>query len=289
MRRQKIWVNKKFVDIDNAKISVFDRGFLYGDGLFETMRSYAGMVFKLDEHLERLFASLKIMKIKPPYTKRYLKGVIYKSLVINDLKSAYIRLTITRGEGRFGLDYNDIFIPNVVITTKEFGAYPDWMYIRGISAKVVEIRQNEHSPVSGMKSLNFLNYILGRLDAKRNGCEEAILKNIKGAIAEGAASNVFLVKRGTIMTPSLASGIIPGVTRDTVIGIANKLKLNIKEKLVSYRELLSADEIFLTNSLIEVLPVTRVDSKKIGDGRPGEITKLLHISYQKEVIKETLR
>lgn len=288
MRNMKVCINGKFINIDDAKISVFDRGFLYGDGIFETMRSYAGKVFKIGEHLERLFASLKIMKIKSPYTKKYFADCIYRSLKINKLKGAYIRLTITRGEGRFGLSFNDNFRPNVVIVTKEFGEYPEAVYRRGISAKVVKMRQNEYSPVSKIKSLNFLNYILARLDAKLEGCDEAILANTKGSIAEGATSNIFLVKGDNLITPSEDAGILSGITRAVIIGIAKRLRFKVKEKPISYRELLGADEVFLTNSLVEVLPVTNINAKKIGQGSVGDITKLLRISYQKQVIKETL-
>ena len=288
MKPQKVWINGKFFDSDNAKVSVFDRGFLYGDGVFETMRSYAGVVFKLDEHLDRLYKSLSVVKIKLPYRKRQLKDAIYRSLQVNALKSAYIRLTVTRGEGRFSIDYKDDFKPNVVIVAKEFGEYPEDMYARGISAKVSKIRHNEYSPVSKIKSLNFLNYILARLDAKAQGFDEAILANTKGHITEGATTNIFLVKDEALMTPPPESGIIPGVTREVILKIARKLRLKIREREVSYKDLLNSDEVFLTNSLVEVLPVTRIDSKKIARAKPGDTTRLIHISYQKEVIRRTL-
>ncbi len=289
MKNPKVWINGKFFDIDKAKISVFDRGFLYGDGVFETMRCYAGIVFKLDEHLARLFNSLKIMRISYPYSKRYLKKAIYKCLETNRLKSAYIRLAITRGEGRFGISYKDEFIPNAVIVIKDFEDYPDWMYSRGIRTGIVGIRQNEYSPLPKVKSLNFLTYILARFEAKERGADDAILTNTRGYIAEGATSNIFLIKRDILVTPSLDNGILPGITREVIIGIAKRLKFRVRERKISYRELAQASEVFFTNSLVEVLPVTVVNSKKIGDGRPGNITKLLHISYQKEVIKEVLK
>lgn len=300
----KIWINGKFIDEKKARISVFDRGFLYGDGVFETMRSYAGVVFKLDEHLNRLFGAMKTIRIAPPYSAKYLKEVVNKSLVINGLKSAYIRLTVTRGEGRFGINYpagSEIKggipprvrqmaeRPNVVVVAKGFGEYPGWMYKKGITCRVVKARQNEHSPVSNIKSLNFLNHILARLDAKRAGADEAILANTGGFIAEAATSNIFLVKGASLITPSLESGIVPGITRDVIVLLARALRLDFRQKAVSCRELFSADEIFLTNSLVEVLPVTGIDGKKIGSGSPGEITKLLRISYQKQVIREVLR
>lgn len=285
----KVWINGKLVDADKAMLPVSDRGFLYGDGVFETMRSYAGVVFKIDEHISRLSGSLKAARIKSHCTRQYIRKEIYRTLDANRLKSAYIRLTITRGEGRFGLEYKDTFTPNIVIVAKEFGEYPDRMYAGGISAGVVSIRQNETTPLSGIKSLNFMNYILARFEARDKGFDEAILVNSKGHVAEAATSNIFMVKGNAIITPSLDSGILPGITRSVIIQIARRLKIFAKEMAVTYRELMNSDEIFLTNSLAEVLPVTKVDNKKIGDGEPGDITKLLRISYQKEVIREVLR
>ena len=286
--KTKVWLNSKLIDIDKAKISIFDRGFLYGDGVFETMRSYAGIVFKLDAHMSRLFKSLKALGIRPPYSKKYLEAVIAKLLKVNNLKSAYIRLAVTRGEGRFGISYKDKFSPNVVIVAKEFEGYPDWMIRQGLRTKAAGIRVNEYSPLSRIKSLNFLNYILARYEAKHDRFDEAILLNTKGYVAEGATSNIFLVKRKALITPSLETGVLPGVTRKVIIDIAKALKIKVKEKLVSRRELLNADELFLTNSLAEVLPVVSIDSKRIGRGSPGSVTKLLHISYQKRVIREVI-
>ena len=280
----KIWINGKFVDSDKAKISVFDRGFMYGAGVFETMRSYSGRVFKLDRHMNRLFRSLDIIKIKHKYSKKYLREAIYKSLKINRLSGAYIKLIVTRGEG---ISYKDIFSPNVVITAKDFEGYPGWMFNVGLSANITGV-QNEESITSRIKTLNYLPYILAREEAKRRGFNEAILTNTKGCITEGATSNIFVVKNKGLITPSEISGILPGITRGVIIKIAKKMRISVREKLISRRELLNADEIFLTNSLAEVLPVTKVDSKRIGSGLVGDITKLLHISYQKEVITKML-
>ena len=287
-KRNKVWINGRFVDIRNAKVSIFDRGFLYGDGVFETMRSYAGVIFRLNGHLDRLFSDLSAIEIRYPYSKAYFKEIIYKTLKINKLKNAYIRVAITRGEGRFGIGHKDIFKPNVVIIAKEFEGYPGWMHDRGISARIVDSRQNEYSKLSQIKSMNYLNYILARIHAKEDGYDEAILMNTKGYITEAATSNIFLVKRDIIITPSLDSGILPGITRGVVIGIAKTLRLRISQKKVTRRELIDADEVFLTNSLAEILPVRKIGSREIGDGRPCEVTKLLRISYQKEVIKEVI-
>lgn len=290
MKKLQIWINGRFIDIDKARVSVFDRGFLYGDGVFETMRSYAGIVFRSGDHIDRFFNSLKVVRIKSPHDKIYLKKIIYNTLKVNGLKNAYIRLSMTRGEGKFKIGYKDAFRPNVMVVAKDFEEYPLWMYKTGLSANVIKgICRNERSALSSIKSLNFLGLIVGRIYAKEAGYDEAILTNTKGHIAEAATSNVFLVKRERIVTPSLASGILPGITRGVIIEIAKRLKVKVAEKLVTRRELLNADEVFLTNSLAEVLPVTRVDSSKIASGRVGECTKLFRISYQKEVIKEVVR
>lgn len=268
------------VDAKGAKVSVFDRGFLYGDGVFETMRAYAGVVFKLDEHIDRLFGALKAVKIKPPRGKKYFKSIIQRLLKINRLKSAYVRLAVTRGEGGFGIGYKDDLRPSVVLVAKQFDGYPEWMHERGISAKIVDARQNDLSPLCGIKSMNYLNYILARFHAKESGYDEAILANTKGYITEAATSNIFFVKNGALVTPSLDSGILPGIARQVIIDIAGRLKIKVSERKVSPPELSNADEIFLTNSLAEVLPVTHIGRKKVGNGKPGKLTQLLAISYK---------
>lgn len=286
--KTKIWINGKFFGEDKAKISIFDRSFLYGDAVFETMRGYAGVIFKLDAHLTRLLRSLRSLKIKHGYTKDHLKKAVYKTLNANALKSAYVRLVITRGEGRFGIGYKDTFTPNLIIVAKDFEGYPEWMFQKGVSARIIGV-QNEYSILSNIKSSNYLNFILARFDAQGMGSDEAILTNTKGNITEGATSNVFIVRSGTIITPSINSGVLPGITRSVIIGIARKLRLPVREKAVSRRELLGADEAFLTNSLAEVLPVTKIEGKRVGEGTVGPVTKLLHISYQKQVIREVLK
>ena len=288
MNKPKVWINGKFTGEEDAKICIYDRGFLYGDGVFETMRAYAGIIFMLDEHIGRLFAALKILKIKIPYGRGYLKNAVYRSLDINGLKSAYIRITITRGAGVFGIFHKSISEPCIIIAVKEFEGDPDRAYKKGISAVIVDVRQDECSVLRRIKSLNFLNYVIARMQARKKGFDEAILLNTRGEITEAATSNLFLVKNETIVTPSLDSGILPGITRKVILNIARKLSIRVSERKVSPRELISCDEIFLTNSLAEVLPVTKLGAKKIGGGLPGEITKLLHISYQKQVIRNIL-
>jgi len=284
----RIWLNNRLVDAKDAKVPVFDRGFLYGDGLFETMRAYAGTVFNLDRHLARLFTSLKVMGFRSPYKRIELAHAIHRLLKANRLEGAFVRLAMTRGEGRFGIGYKDKFRPNVVIVAKEFEGYPEWMHKRGLRAGIIRGWVNENSPLCRIKSHNFLPYIMSRYAAKAGGFDEAILTNTKGYVAEAATSNIFLVKRGRFITPSLETGILPGVTRGVVLDIAKRLKMRVEERLVGVSELYSADEIFLTNSLAEVLSVISVDKRRIGSGSLGELTKLLHISYQKRVIREVL-
>ena len=259
------------------------------------MRSYAGEVFKLDEHLDRLFSALRVVRIKPPHDRKYFKALIQKLLKMNGLESAYVRLAVTRGKGGFGIGYprtspalrrggaglrKDDFRPNVVLVAKQFDGYPEWMYRDGISANIVDVRQNDLSSLCGIKSMNYMNYILARFRAKESGYDEAILMNTKGSITEAATSNIFLVKRGGLVTPSLDSGILPGITRGVILEIARKSRIRAAERKVATRELSNAVEVFLTNSLAEVLPVTRIGRKKVGTGKPGELTKLLALSYK---------
>jgi branched-chain amino acid aminotransferase len=284
----KVFINGKFVNAKDARISVSDRSFLYGDAAFETMRSYAGVVFRLDGHVARLSGTLKTMRVKHRYTKNYLSGIVRRAIKVNGLKSAYVRLVVTRGEGRFGIGHKDEFTPNLIVVAKEFEGYPERMFSRGVSAKITGVT-NEYSPLSRAKTANYLNCILARLDAQGAGYDEAILTNTAGHITEAATSNIFLVKKGAIITPSVKSGLLPGITRAVVIEIAKRLRIPVAEREVLPRELPGADEVFLTNSMAELLPVTKIDSKPIGSGRVGQLTKLLHISYQKQVILEVLR
>ena len=283
----RVFINGRFFAEDRARISVFDRSFLYGDAAFETMRSYAAVIFKLDAHITRLLGTLKALKIRHSYTKNYLKDIVYKALYVNKLKNAYVRLVVTRGEGRFGIGHKDEFTPNIVVVAKDFEGYPGWTFSKGVSAKIIGVT-NEYSALSGMKTANYLNFIMARLDAQCLGFDEAILTNTKGDITEGATSNIFLVKSGKLITPSVDSGVLPGATRAVIIGIAKSLRIPVRERAVSRRELSDADEVFFTNSLAEVIPVTKADSKNIADGQVGKLTKLLHISYQKQVILEVL-
>ncbi len=277
----KVWINGKVVDEKNAAVSVFDRGFLYGDGVFETMRSYSGAVFRLEEHLARLCRSSRIIRIRIPRTKKQLGAIIDRLLKINRVKDAYVRVSVSRGAGAPGIDVSDSGTPTVTVVARRFVPFPQWMYDKGVRAKVVGSRLNVSSGISGIKSLNYLVHILARLEAREDGFDEAILMNTKGDIAEAATSNVFLVREKKLVTPSLESGALPGITRSEVLELAARLGLKPVEKRVSYGEVVSADEVFLTNSLFEIVPMVKVDTHVIHGGRVGATVALLSAHYKK--------
>ena len=279
----KIWLNGKVVDERNAKVSVFDRGFLYGDGVFETMRSYNGVVFKLDEHLYRLNRSLKITEIKIPYPAAFLKKQVYGLLKVHKINDAYIRITVTRGVGTIGLAKITCKRPTIMIVVNKFVPYPETMYKKGVSLKTVSAAQNENSPASMIKSTSFLNYILARLEAKKGGFDDAIMLNSKKRICESTVSNIFMVKGRDLITPPAEEGVLPGITREVILSLAARLGLKAREKALNLKRLYSADEVFLTNSLMEVMSVSEVDGRFIGSGKPGEFTHKIHLKYKKIV------
>ncbi|MCX5715860.1 MAG: aminodeoxychorismate lyase [Candidatus Omnitrophica bacterium] len=276
----KVWLNSKIIDANTAKVSIFDRGFLYGDGVFETMRGYGSSVFKIDEHLDRLYGSLKRIGIKIPYSKTLLKKQISRLIKINRLADAYVRVTATRGEGRIGFAAISLKRSTVIIAVNPFTPYPKKMYQKGVSLKITKIRQNENSPLSGIKSTSFLNYILSRMSAKTAGFDDALLLNSEGRIAEAAISNIFMVKGKYLITPPVKDGILPGITRSTILKIAWPIGLKPKQVSILPEQLYSADEVFLTNSLMEVMPVVKINSRKIGSGKPGIFTKMFHSAYR---------
>ncbi|MFB0528217.1 MAG: aminotransferase class IV, partial [bacterium] len=251
---EKIFVNGSFVNLSRAKISVFDRGFLYGDGLFETMRAYWGEVFRLGDHLDRLCRSAKEIELSFSYSPKELKNIIKKILRINSLSDAYIRLTLSRGVSEPGLISKPKSSATLVIVARKFNPLSPSEYRRGWRATIVEARQNQASPVSRLKSLNFLNNILARKEAKAKRVDEGILLNTLGEVTEASTSNIFLVKRDSVITPREESGLLPGITRGVVLELATSLGLKAYKRKVSLDELMGAEEAFLTNSLIEIMP-----------------------------------
>lgn len=276
----KIFVNERVVDEKKANISVFDRGLLYGDGLFETMRSYNKKVLALDKHFDRFYSSAEALGIRLDRDRKYIKYIIYKLIKINRLRDAYIRLAVTRGEGRVGLDATTARDHSIVIIVKKFTPYPEKLYKRGVSLYTAAIRRNERSPLSNIKSLNYLNNILARMEAQREGATDALLLNTKDEVAESAVSNIFMVKRKRLITPTIDSGILPGVTREMVLSLAGRLELMPVERHIKPAELKKADEVFLTNTLMEVMPVVKIDNRVIKNGKPGPMTKYIHKRYK---------
>jgi len=268
-----VCINGSFVPEARANISVFDRGFLYGDGIFETLRAYKGKIFRLDAHLKRLFRGSRVIKLSIAEKEREMEDLIYALLDKNNLREAYVRLTVTRRAESFGLDPGQKSLSNLVIIARDFTPKPHSWYKQGIKAVIVKTKQNEFSPLAGIKSLNFLNRIMARLEIKERGIEEGILLNTSGRIAEAAASNIFLVLKGQLLTPSLENGILPGITRQAVLELAPELGLKIAETNVLPSDLKKADEAFLTNSLIELVSLIEVDGKPVGCGSPGPATK----------------
>jgi branched-chain amino acid aminotransferase group I len=274
-----IYLNGELVQQETATVSALDRGLLYGYGLFETMRSYGGRVFRLEQHYQRLRDGAARLAMDVPLTLRELSDAVEAVLDRNELSDARVRLTLTAGaEGAAG---------SVTLLAREVTEYPRQLYRRGMSALVTSVRRNETSFLSGVKSLNNLDNVLAREEAHRQGAGEAILLNTRGFVVEGSASNVFLVLDGRLVTPNLSSGCLAGITRQAVLELATAAGLEAVESEVEPSVFEDASEAFLTGSVMEVMPLTRLDDGPIGSGRPGPVTGRLHRLYQEMVRQET--
>jgi branched-chain amino acid aminotransferase len=276
-----IYLNGKLVPAKEAVVSVFDHGFLYGDGIYETMRVYDGVTFMLDEHLRRLYRSASLIGLTMPVEADPLKRSVYETLIANSLKDAYVRLTVSRGYGPIGLDPDLCPEPTVVIIAQEMKDYPKSFYENGLSLIIPETKRNFKEAINPqIKSLNFLNNILAKIEAKRRGAYDAVMLNVYEKLTEGTISNIFFYKNGILCTPSLECGILDGITRGSVITIAERDGLKIEEGEFTKEDLYSAKEVFITNSTMEVMPISRVDDQKY---TVGNITKLLHKTYRDEI------
>ena len=278
-------LNAKLLPRSQAKISPFDHGFLYGYGLFETIRAYSGHIFRLSAHVERLTRSAAQLSI--PLSASELKKACYNTLKANKLSDARIRLTVSMGEGEATPDPPKHPRPTVLIIATNYTPPSDRVYRRGYRAIVASMRQNSQSPISRLKTSNYLNNILARKEAKEKGADEAILLNDKGFLCEGSASNIFLVSKGKLITPNAESGCLPGITRRVVIELATELNISVTERQIRLEELLNADEAFFTSSLIEMMPLTEVDGKTIGSGTRGRVSERLMRAYKELVVRET--
>lgn len=280
-----VYLNGRFVSKDEAKISVFDHGFLYGDGIYETMRAYGGRFFLLKKHLARLKRSADAISLKLPLSLDKTGEALGESLRVNKLQEAYVRLHLSRGPGEIGLDPALCPEPTMVITAKQFKDYPAEYYERGVSAAIVKTRRNHPLALDpSIKATNFLNNILAKIESIRAGAYEGIMLNWEGLVAEGAISNIFHVKSGVLHTPALQTGILDGVTRGLALDLAQQARVPVRETAIRPQELMDADECFITNTTMEIMPVTMIDNKPVGNGKPGRITAVLHQAYRKEVL-----
>jgi branched-chain amino acid aminotransferase len=280
-----IFLNNRLVNEKRALISVFDHGFLYGDGIYETLRVYKGVVFMIDEHLKRLQRSASMIRLNMPLSNDMIRMAIYKTIKANRLSDAVVRISISRGKGALGLDPGLCPEPTFVIIAYPFKGHPTINYQKGVRVVIVRTKRNYRNALDPrIKSLNFLNNILAKIEAKEKGVFEAIMLNYRGYIAEGTISNVFFISNGTLCTPAVDVGILDGITRRLIIEIARENGVKVKEGRFRPDDLYRADEVFISSTTMELMPVTRVDDVRIGI-RPGRITRMLHKAY-KEKIKE---
>jgi branched-chain amino acid aminotransferase len=277
----KVYINGRLFPERQALISVFDHGLLYGDGIFEGIRAYNGRVFKLKEHIERLYCSARAILLTIPMSPAALTRAVIETCRANRIRDGYIRLVVTRGVGTLGLDPKRCRRPSVIIIADKIQLYPPSLYERGMEIVTVPTTRNLHNALNpAIKSLNYLNNILGKIEAQNAGCEEAIMLNAEGFVAECTGDNVFIVKQGELLTPPLSAGALYGITRRTVIELAEEAGYKVREPNLTRYDLYNADECFLTGTGAEIVPVTRIDGRAIGRGRPGPVTRQLEERYR---------
>lgn len=277
----KIHINGELFDKEDAKISVYDHGLLYGDGVFEGMRSYRGKVFRLAEHLERLWNSAKAILLEIPISRPEMERAVNDTLRVNGIQDGYIRLVVTRGIGSLGLDPNKCGRPQVIVITDHITLYPKEFYDNGMSIITASVTRNHPAALNPrIKSLNYLNNILAKIEGLQAGCVEALMLNHKGEVAECTGDNIFLVRNGELLTPPIDAGILEGITRDAVLELAEGAGMTVREIALTKHDVYIADECFLTGSAAEVVPVVQVDGRKIGDGKPGRVTRDLMNAFR---------
>jgi branched-chain amino acid aminotransferase len=272
----KIYIDGKYYSEGEATVSVFDHGLLYGDGIFEGIRAYNGRVFKLKEHIDRLFYSAKAILLNIPLSHEEVMKAVAAVCRENNIRDGYIRLVVTRGKGSLGLNPRSCHKPSIIIIADKIQLYAPQLYQDGLTIITVPTVRNLHSALNpAIKSLNYLNNILAKIESNNAGCEEAIMLNSEGYVAECTGDNVFLVKGKQVLTPPLAAGALYGVTRATVIDLARESGFEVSEPNLTRYDVFNADECFLTGSAAEIIPVTKVDGRVIGTGKPGPVTAKL--------------
>src|SRR5215475_12968352 len=277
----KIYLDGKFCSEADAKVSVFDHGLLYGDGIFEGIRAYNGLVFRLKEHIDRLFYSAKAILLEIPMSHAEIMKATVETCRRNKLRDGYIRLVVTRGVGTLGLNPNKCKKPSVIIIADRIQLYPPELYERGMEIVTVPTTRNLHSALNpAIKSLNYLNNILAKIEANNAGCEEAVMLNAEGFVSECTGDNLFIVKEGHLQTPPLSAGALYGITRRVVMEVAMESGLQVSEPNLTRYDLFNADECFLTGTGAEIVAVVKIDGRVIGTGKPGTVTEKLIAQYQ---------
>jgi len=276
----KIFIDGKYYDERDAKISVFDHGLLYGDGVFEGIRAYNRRVFRLKEHIDRLFYSAKAILLEIPMSHTEIVKAVLDTCRENKIRNGYIRLVVTRGVGTLGLNPRSCKRSSVIIIADSIQLYPQELYRRGMDIVTVPTTRNLHNALNpAIKSLNYLNNILAKIEANNAGVEEAVMLNGEGFVAECTGDNLFIVKNGELSTPPLSAGALYGITRQTVIELARNADLKVSEPNLTRYDLFCADECFLTGTGAEIVPVVKIDGRVIGAGKPGPITRKLVTAY----------
>ena len=271
-----VYINGQLFPKDDAKVSVYDHGLLYGDGVFEGIRVYGGKVFLLDEHIERVYESAKAIRLEIPMTPVELSNATEETVKANEITDGYVRLVITRGAGSLGLDIRRTSNPQVIIIADTISLYPKELYENGLQLVTASTIRNHPGALSPrIKSLNYLNNILAKIEAIDAGTLEALMLNHKGEVAECTGDNIFIVKRGVLITPPTSAGILEGVTRNSVIELARKAGITVEETEMTRHDIFVADECFLTGTAAEAIPVVGLDGRTIGNGEPGPITQKL--------------
>lgn len=270
---REVYINGKLVPQEQATVSVFDHGLLYGDGVFEGLRSYGGKVFRLEAHVRRLYESAQAIWLTIPMSQVEMSQAINETVAANDIKDGYVRAVVTRGVGTLGLDPNRCSDPQVIIIADSIALYPDELYEKGLEIVTVSVIRNHPAALNArIKSLNYLNNILAKIEGLQAGCIEALMLNHKGEVAECTGDNIFLVRDGALLTPGLDAGILGGITRQAVIELAEEAGIEVLKVSLTKHDVYIADECFLTGTAAEVIPVVKVDCRSIGTGKPGPMT-----------------
>lgn len=272
----KVWIDGKLYDKADAKVSVYDHGLLYGDGVFEGIRVYNGKIFECSSHIDRLWASAKAIRLAIPISKEQMCSAIEETVKANQFRDCYVRAVVTRGPGDLGINPLKSPRPCVFIIADLISVYPREMYDKGIAVITSSVIRNHPNALSArIKSLNYLNNVLAKIEANDAGVSEAVMLNHEGYVSECTADNIFIIRRGEVQTPPTTEGLLEGVTRDVMMRLCRRLNLPCVEKRLERYDLYTADECFLTGTGAEVIPVTKIDGREIGTGQPGQLTKRL--------------